>query len=320
MTNRLQEALKGTRPPPPNIERKLQLHLLWLASRRGRGKRADFSGEDLSWLQLNNRDLSQAIFDGANLSHADLRCTQLKGASLKKASLQEALLQEASLIGTELHGTIFHDSWLCNADLSDSVSLDSEALSGADLHGTSLQHGDLIEAGLIRARELSGSIRNITYVLIAALLYTAVTIGDTTDLRIVRDVSGLPLPILGARISVRGFYLVAPFLILAIYLYLLVHRVRLAEALMRLPGILPDGSRAIRKARLWVLARSVMPDYFRAPKRSDFVTTVERVTEFALTVMVTLGVLTWLIMAYLPGRIAGDVPISVEIRGAGVAG
>ena len=46
-----------------------------------------------------------------------------------------------------------------------------------------------------------------------------------------------------------------------------------------------------------------MPAFLRAPKRTDFVTTVEQATELFLTVIVTLGVFTWLIIAYLPGRI-----------------
>ncbi len=69
----------------------------------------------------------------------------------------------------------------------------------------------------------SGTNRNLSLFFVAFLFYIAISIASTTDLMLFMPDSFLELPIIGINLPLKGFYIVAPFLILIFHYYLLVN-------------------------------------------------------------------------------------------------
>jgi uncharacterized protein YjbI with pentapeptide repeats len=98
------------------------------------------------------RHLEQAVFDGSDLTKADLTGAFLEGASLKWAQLQGASLNQAQLQGAsldfaQLQGASLYHSRLQGASL-DGAQLRGASLIGAQLQGASLEHAQLQGASL----------------------------------------------------------------------------------------------------------------------------------------------------------------------------
>ncbi len=127
---------------------------------KGKGEK---KAKEKAWLEhaeglnLQGRDLRDAIFAKAKLYNVDLRKAQLwradlqqaklqeanlKYAQLQGANLQEAKLQKANLKHANLQGADLRDSDLQGADLEDAN------LQGANLYNARLQETDLIGAKL----------------------------------------------------------------------------------------------------------------------------------------------------------------------------
>lgn len=70
-----------------------------------RGPCVDFSGRDLSRVNLENADLRGARFDGADLTHANLMRADLEGATFVDANLSDAVLTGAQLERTHFVGS-----------------------------------------------------------------------------------------------------------------------------------------------------------------------------------------------------------------------
>lgn len=116
--------------------------------------RRDFTGANLSGLDLSNADLSHGFFESANLSgaklaganleravfaHANLEGADLTGAKLKDASLGRAKLARAKLGGADLSEAILVGADLSGADLTnltlDGASLRDVRFESANLDG-----------------------------------------------------------------------------------------------------------------------------------------------------------------------------------------
>ncbi len=156
-------------------------------------------------LNLENRDLRFANFEGAILVRANLRGAVLDGASLKKAvltysnlapfeispgksCLQDNQKHEKQCL-TRLHGAKFTFSYLRGADLSEAqiqgadflyAELQDADLAGAKLHanfnlanldGANLSGADLRDANLIQAKLRGARLRNAS--LQGAVLFLA---------------------------------------------------------------------------------------------------------------------------------------------------
>jgi uncharacterized protein YjbI with pentapeptide repeats len=143
-----------------------------LLERIAEGKRIndlDFTGADLSGLDLRNADLTdgwfeRARFDGSDLSgakldtsvlaHASIKSAKLDGASAVKTNLGNARISESSLVGVDLT-----DAILAAAKLS-RVGLQKAKLTRADLLGVELRDVDASEAEaeqmVINEAEVSG--------------------------------------------------------------------------------------------------------------------------------------------------------------------
>lgn len=73
----------------------------------------EFSGWDLSGLNLDQIEISGAVWPGVNLSHSSLQ-----GSVLRKADLHQANLEMADLSGADLRGTDLSDTNLNGTNLA----------------------------------------------------------------------------------------------------------------------------------------------------------------------------------------------------------
>ena len=111
----------------------------------------DFSGQDLRWMDLRQRDFSYAVLtdadlSGADLTSANLRWADLSGADLSGADLSFADLRNANLYGADLRNADLYGAYLEDADLS------LANLHNADLRRAYLGNAILIQADLSAAR------------------------------------------------------------------------------------------------------------------------------------------------------------------------
>lgn len=129
----------------------LSNHKLWLMD-ESNGIRADLSGVDLEYADLDGADLRDANLSGADLRGADLRSANLwyadlRGADLRDASLGCADLGYADLGGANLSGADLEYADLRDADLRGAdlghANLYGADFSGADLGGANLWSTDL---------------------------------------------------------------------------------------------------------------------------------------------------------------------------------
>ena len=101
----------------------LKNHALWLASDRKDGIRADLSGIDLENAELNNLDLTGAVFrkctwGGANYEREDLHICSFENANLSGSCLAGADLTGISFVGANLQKTDLRSSNLNKTDFS----------------------------------------------------------------------------------------------------------------------------------------------------------------------------------------------------------
>ena len=119
----------------------LSNHKLWLMD-ESNGIRADLSGVDLEYANLDGADLGDANLSGADLRGADLRSANLWYANLRGADLRDASLGCADLRYADLGGADLGGADLGGADLRDAD------LRGADLRSANLWYADLRGADL----------------------------------------------------------------------------------------------------------------------------------------------------------------------------
>jgi len=131
-----------------NIKRKLDAQEVQTSYSKGR---RDFAQQNLSLLNLQKFDLSEAIFhqarlnrtnlQGANLFHADFGRASLNQAILRDANLGKAYLSYADLEGADLRGADLSYAHLMNANLR-----------GANLCGANLTGARITEEQLAMAK------------------------------------------------------------------------------------------------------------------------------------------------------------------------
>lgn len=93
----------------------LELHKLWRQNKGG--KQADFSGMDLSNMDIMCEDLSFANFKCTNLSGTDLFDSILYGSDLRYVNLSGAYLQNVDLRHVDLRYANLSNTYLANTDL-----------------------------------------------------------------------------------------------------------------------------------------------------------------------------------------------------------
>jgi uncharacterized protein YjbI with pentapeptide repeats len=128
------------------------------------GKRADFSGANLSGANLHGANLAYALLRGANLEKADLSEARLGNADFSSAKMKRADLRRADLTETNLAGADLTEAQLggveCfRADLSGAI-LRGASLRVANLRFTNIRGADLrgadMTSALLRETNLDG--------------------------------------------------------------------------------------------------------------------------------------------------------------------
>ncbi|MDH3892849.1 MAG: pentapeptide repeat-containing protein [candidate division Zixibacteria bacterium] len=250
---------------------------------------ADLMEADLAGATFVNANLSNADLTNTVLDYADLRCAKLNGdkhsctelvdaslisanlddADLSKANFSRANLQEAKLRGADLRkaklenanleAADFHKSKLFGADISETDlrrarNLRPEQLAGTNLRDTKIPRPWIDFADLAeRVEESSGLSRRLFANLIIACLYTFVAVKTTLDSELVSNSGSLRLPFAGLEIPLVGFYIVAPLLLLCMYVYFQYYLTRHWELVTTLPATFPGGRGIHRNIHPWLM-------------------------------------------------------------------
>ncbi|XP_058473370.1 BTB/POZ domain-containing protein KCTD9b isoform X1 [Solea solea] len=127
---------------------------------------ANLTHANLSGANLERADLSMASLDGANLQGVKMLCTNAEGASLRscnfedpagiKANLEGANLKGVDMEGSQMTGINLRVATLKNAKLKN-CNLRGATLAGTDLENCDLSGCDLQEANL-RGSNVKGAI------------------------------------------------------------------------------------------------------------------------------------------------------------------
>lgn len=270
----------------------------------------DLEGAILSRVQLKRANLrganlKKAELSSATLHGADLRDANLENAKLGQADLSGANLRGANLIGVDLKGatlnqTTLRDANLQDADLQSAKFILSGQLGGANVSGAILPVEIKEFKGLASIDESSKNASSLFIAMLAACIYAILTIASTTDSALLTNSASSPLPIVQTVIPIVGFYIVAPLLIVALYIYFHLSLQRLWEQLADQPAVLPDGKTLDKCVYPWLLNGLVQSYFHRLGKQRPSLSRLQAGLSFALAwwfVPVTL-ILFW--ARYLP--------------------
>jgi uncharacterized protein YjbI with pentapeptide repeats len=216
------------------LEEALGNHKEWLDSRGALGKKANLRAAKLEGVELISANLRYADLQDANLKAADLLLADLRDACMVRANLQDSCLVGANLEGANLEG----------ASLESAMGLVARQLAGANLRDASLpaqiSHFDaLVEF----SKASQTSARTFTAMLFASFV-SCLMIWKTKDVQLVSDSAILPFlrsPVASAALPTAEIYLIAPVLLLCVYLLFQYHLQRLWDAVLELPAVFPDG-------------------------------------------------------------------------------
>jgi uncharacterized protein YjbI with pentapeptide repeats len=200
-----------------------------------------------TWLTTNTKSGARAELVGADLRNAELHATNLRQANLSKANLS----------GADLFGVSLRDADLQGADLTDAKGLRSHQVSGANLSGARLSESVAISEGLAHVLELAKNAGRALVLLLGACVYSWLTIGTTTDAKLLTTFVSSPLPVIEASIPLYLFYLVVPVILLSLYLYVQLQLLDLWQEVAALPAVFPDGKAISQKISPWLLARGI---------------------------------------------------------------
>jgi hypothetical protein len=217
---------------PPDIQVILAAHKQWLETGGKEGHQADLGGADLQGLDLS----------GVNLERANLPGALLIGANLADAIVQQADLSGASLNEANLLRTQFQDANLEDANLENAKNLLASQLARSDLANAKLpdpvnKFPELDHFGPVA--ESSRNARNLLFTILVVCVYTWLTVATTTDVGLITDAATSQLPIIGTSIRIAAFYVMAPLLLMALYIYFHLVLQSLYEDLSLLPADLP---------------------------------------------------------------------------------
>lgn len=193
-------------------------------------------------LNLTEQNLQKAILEGANFQGANLT-----GANLGEAQLTGAKFSEADLTGAD-----FRDANLEKADLADSRNLVVSLVARANLADCQLPEDQQKFSGLDYVKDASSITSTLFTTLLVACGYAGITVFTTSDVALLTNTGTTSLPLLGVGISVASFYIAAPFMLLALYIYFHLNLQHLWDALANLPAVFPDGQRLDQRVYPWL--------------------------------------------------------------------
>lgn len=225
-------------PVPPSrdwaLEEKLASHREWLDTKGMAGEKADLSDTDLEGSELIGVHLRFADLHDANLRAADLLLADLRGACLVRADLEDSCLVGANLEGANLEG----------ASVETAMGLVPRQLAGANLRDALLPPHVMEFEAAARFERASRMAWRYFAPLLGAMMVSWLMIWKTKDAQLLTDSAVIPYFHSHAAASAlpsTQIFLLAPLVLLALYLAFQFHLQRLWDSVLELPAIFPDG-------------------------------------------------------------------------------
>jgi uncharacterized protein YjbI with pentapeptide repeats len=216
------------------LEEALGNHKEWLDSRGAAGTKANLREAKLEGTELISANLRYADLQDANLKAADLLLADLRDACMVRANLQDSCLVGANLEGANLEG----------ASLESAMGLVPRQLAGANLRDASVPAQIMQFDALAEFSRASQASARMFAVVISASFLSWLMIWKTKDTQLVTDSAIIPFlhsSAAAAALPTAEIYLIAPVLLLCVYLLFQYHLQRLWDAVLELPAIFPDG-------------------------------------------------------------------------------
>jgi uncharacterized protein YjbI with pentapeptide repeats len=234
--------------PASRPERVLELaaildqHRIWVESGGEAGGKADLCGAN-----LENADLTGANLQGAFLQRANLRGADLSMANLRHASLVQADLCNANLLGTELRGAN-----LMGATLYGAEGLWLGRLGGANLYDAMLPETISSIDGAKTVWETTKSARWFYFLMLSVCALCGLGVATTSDARLILDGQTIPIVRLGNVLPMNAFYLIAPIVLVVLFVRFQFLLLRVWSSMSALPAVFPDGQ-TVERGGPWYL-------------------------------------------------------------------
>ncbi len=230
-----------------------------------------FANFQRSWLwnaDLQGATFFEADFRGARLKTTNCRQTDFAGSSfegeveIKKSDKEGNEFVTLEFASADFTGADLREARLDDAILSKVTGLQSWQLAGASLSNAKLPSQFSQWTGLKYVEEISKHARGIFLAVIAACVFSWLTIATTTDPALLLNSATTPLPIIHTNVPIAGFYWFAPVILLALYFYLHFYLQSLWEGFACLPAVFPDGLTLDKRAYPWML-NSLVQAHFK---------------------------------------------------------
>jgi len=251
-----------------------------------------------------------------DLREADLSAIPLVNTDLKGADLTGAKMGNSNLEGTDLR-----EAGLRGADLASAVGLLPDQLAGSDLTLAKLPKAlDDFFKELKAAKEISDNAQKLFIAMLAACLYSWLTIAATTDANLMTNRASSPLPIIQVSIPIVSFFAVAPLLLVGVYFYCHFYLQKLWEELGSLPAFFPDGKPLQSRADPWLLSDLVRSHVAKLRPNRPFLSYLQSWVSTVLawwSVPATL-LLFWL--RYMPRHDIGGTIVHASVAATSIAG
>jgi uncharacterized protein YjbI with pentapeptide repeats len=218
----------------------------------------DDNTADLSGVDLTAANLAGAVLNSSSLSKAVLNSSNLSKAVLNSSNLSRAVLKNADLTGASLNGAALKEANLYGAILTDANLEGASGLIDGQLAGTNLCRAKLPEdialfSGVDQVEKISKQAKALFLAMIGACVFCWLTIGMTRDAALVLNKATTPLPVIQTKVPIASFYLIAPVVLLALYVYFHLYLQNLWSVLSKLPAFFPDGRSLIDRVYPWLL-------------------------------------------------------------------
>ena len=216
------------------LEEALANHKQWLDSRGAAGRKASLREGKLEGMELISANLRYADLQDANLRAADLLLADLRDACLVRANLQDSCLVGANLEGANLEG----------ASLESAMGLVPRQLAGTNLRDASLPAQMMQFDALAEFSRASQASARMFKVVLSASFLSWLMIWKTKDVQLVTDSAIIPFlhsSAAAAALPTAEIYLIAPVLLLCVYLLFQYQLQSLWDAVLELPAVFPDG-------------------------------------------------------------------------------
>lgn len=227
------------------LEEALAGHKEWLETRGLLGKKADLRAGKLEGVELISINLRYADLQDANLRAADLLLADLRDACMVRANLQDSCLVGANLEGANLEG----------ASLDSAMGLVPRQLAGTNLREASVPEQIAQFDALGEFKRASQTAARFFSAVMSLSFLSWLMVWKTKDAQLVTDSAIIPYlhsSAAAAALPTAEFYLIAPALLLVVYLLFQYHLQRLWDAVLELPAVFPNG-RALGEKGPWII-------------------------------------------------------------------